>query len=174
MSAVPHPLPLPQVRRLRTLLRTGMLSRTISRCHLPFTAMNTSSVTYAPCMTRCCIACTLAPAATFSNLQVRRLRTLLRTGKLSRTDYERLVDQQVAFAIGVQEAVGLDVLVHGEPERTDMVEYFGVQLGGLAFTLQVRECGQYSDNTKRLNSVLRFCCGVLALCSWEDWPSRCR
>jgi methionine synthase II (cobalamin-independent) len=68
---------------------------------------------------------------------VRRLRTLLRNGKLSRTDYERLVDQQVAFAIGVQEAVGLDVLVHGEPERTDMVEYFGVQLGGLAFTLQV-------------------------------------
>jgi 5-methyltetrahydropteroyltriglutamate--homocysteine methyltransferase len=73
-----------------------------------------------------------------NNHQVRRLRTLLRTGKLSRTDYERLVDQQVAFAIGVQEAVGLDVLVHGEPERTDMVEYFGVQLGGLAFTLQVR------------------------------------
>jgi methionine synthase II (cobalamin-independent) len=72
---------------------------------------------------------------------VRRLRTLLRTGKLSRPDYERLVDQQVAFAIGVQEAVGLDVLVHGEPERTDMVEYFGVQLGGLAFTLQVRGCG---------------------------------
>lgn len=48
--------------------------------------------------------------------QVRRLRTLLRSGALSRVDYERLVDQQVAFAIGVQEALGLDVLVHGEPE----------------------------------------------------------
>uniref|UniRef100_A0A383VYE6 5-methyltetrahydropteroyltriglutamate--homocysteine S-methyltransferase n=1 Tax=Tetradesmus obliquus TaxID=3088 RepID=A0A383VYE6_TETOB len=68
--------------------------------------------------------------------EVRRLRTLLRSGKLSRPEYERLVDQQVAFAVGVQEAAGLDVLVHGEPERTDMVEYFGVQLGGLAFTLQ--------------------------------------
>lgn len=48
--------------------------------------------------------------------QVRRLRTLLRSGSLSRVDYERLIDQQVAFAIGVQEALGLDVLVHGEPE----------------------------------------------------------
>jgi hypothetical protein len=48
--------------------------------------------------------------------QVRRLRTLLRNGSLSRVDYERLIDQQVAFAIGVQEAVGIDVLVHGEPE----------------------------------------------------------
>jgi 5-methyltetrahydropteroyltriglutamate--homocysteine methyltransferase len=64
------------------------------------------------------------------------LRTLLRNGSLSKQDYERLIDQQVAFAIGVQEAVGIDVLVHGEPERTDMVEYFGVQLGGLAFTIQ--------------------------------------
>lgn len=66
------------------------------------------------------------------------MRTLLRNGSLSKQDYERLIDQQVAFAIGVQEAVGIDVLVHGEPERTDMVEYFGVQLGGLAFTIQVR------------------------------------
>lgn len=44
------------------------------------------------------------------------MRTLLRAGALSRVDYERLVDQQVAYAIGVQEALGLDVLVHGEPE----------------------------------------------------------
>jgi hypothetical protein len=49
-------------------------------------------------------------------LQVRRLRTLLRSGALSRSDYERLIDQQVAYAIGVQDALGLDVLVHGEPE----------------------------------------------------------
>jgi 5-methyltetrahydropteroyltriglutamate--homocysteine methyltransferase len=47
---------------------------------------------------------------------VRRLRALLRCGALSRLDYERLIDQQVAYAVGVQEALGLDVLVHGEPE----------------------------------------------------------
>lgn len=41
---------------------------------------------------------------------------------------------QIAYAIGIQDALGLDVLVHGEAERTDMVEYFGAQLGGLAFT----------------------------------------
>jgi len=49
-------------------------------------------------------------------LQVRRLRTLLRSGSLTRVDYERLIDQQIAFAIGTQEALGVDVLVHGEPE----------------------------------------------------------
>lgn len=42
---------------------------------------------------------------------------------------------QIAYAIGIQDALGLDVLVHGEAERTDMVEYFGAQLGGLAFTI---------------------------------------
>jgi 5-methyltetrahydropteroyltriglutamate--homocysteine methyltransferase len=62
---------------------------------------------------------------------------LLRSGKLSTADYEGLIDQAIAHAVGVQEGLGLDVLVHGEPERTDMVEYFGTQLGGLAFTTQV-------------------------------------
>ena len=46
-----------------------------------------------------------------------------------------MIDQQIAYAIGIQEALDIDVLVHGEPERTDMVEYFGQQLGGLVFTV---------------------------------------
>jgi 5-methyltetrahydropteroyltriglutamate--homocysteine methyltransferase len=41
---------------------------------------------------------------------------------------------EIALAVSVQERVGLDVLVHGEPERNDMVEYFGEQLAGFAFT----------------------------------------
>jgi methionine synthase II (cobalamin-independent) len=103
---------------------------------------------------------------------VRRLRTLLRTGRLSRTDYERLVDQQVAFAIGVQEAVGLDVLVHGEPERTDMVEYFGVQLGGLAFTLQVRCSCEYRACGTKDARIYCALCGVLALDSHAHQGTR--
>src|SRR5574340_87126 len=41
---------------------------------------------------------------------------------------------EIALAVSVQEQIGLDVLVHGEPERNDMVEYFGEQLAGFAFT----------------------------------------
>jgi 5-methyltetrahydropteroyltriglutamate--homocysteine methyltransferase len=44
------------------------------------------------------------------------------------------MDQHIAYCIGIQEALGLDILVHGEPERTDMVEFFGQQLEGMMFT----------------------------------------
>jgi 5-methyltetrahydropteroyltriglutamate--homocysteine methyltransferase len=60
---------------------------------------------------------------------VRRLRTQLRSGALSQAQYEAAIDRQIALAIGVQEGLGLDVLVHGEPERTDMSEHFGVGWG---------------------------------------------
>lgn len=48
--------------------------------------------------------------------------------------YERFIERTVAEVISHQEHVGLDVLVHGEPERNDMVEYFGQQLRGFAFS----------------------------------------
>lgn len=67
--------------------------------------------------------------------EVRRLRLQLKSGKISQEEYERQIDMHISFAIGVQESLELDVLVHGESERTDMVEYFGVSLDGLAFTL---------------------------------------
>ncbi|CAM9473892.1 unnamed protein product [Discosporangium mesarthrocarpum] len=66
---------------------------------------------------------------------VRKLRRDFKAGVLSKEAYENQIDQQIAYAIGVQqEALGLDILVHGEAERTDMVEYFGQQLEGMAFT----------------------------------------
>ncbi|KAF8070897.1 5-methyltetrahydropteroyltriglutamate--homocysteine methyltransferase [Scenedesmus sp. PABB004] len=67
--------------------------------------------------------------------EVRRLRAALRAGHITASAYEASMDAAVAHAIGVQEGLGLDVLVHGESERTDMVEYFGARLTGLAFTL---------------------------------------
>ncbi|KXZ56801.1 METE protein [Gonium pectorale] len=66
--------------------------------------------------------------------EVRRLRQQLQRGALSRPEYERLITGHIAHCVGVQEALGLDVLVHGESERTDMVEYFGTQLGGMWHT----------------------------------------
>jgi 5-methyltetrahydropteroyltriglutamate--homocysteine methyltransferase len=53
---------------------------------------------------------------------------------MSQDEYDRFVEQSIADAISRQEALGLDVLVHGEFERNDMVQYFGEQLAGFVFT----------------------------------------
>ena len=65
---------------------------------------------------------------------VRRMRAEHRSGKIDRTEYESFLRAEVERTIRFQEETGLDVLVHGEFERNDMVEYFGEQLDGYAFT----------------------------------------
>jgi 5-methyltetrahydropteroyltriglutamate--homocysteine methyltransferase len=66
--------------------------------------------------------------------EIRAARRDAREGRLDREGYERFLEGQIAQTIAVQEQLGLDVLVHGEPERNDMVEYFGQQLNGFAFS----------------------------------------
>ena len=66
--------------------------------------------------------------------EVRAARAQFRKGKLSLADYEAFLEKETTRVIRWQEEVGLDVLVHGEFERTDMVEYFGEQLSGFVFT----------------------------------------
>jgi 5-methyltetrahydropteroyltriglutamate--homocysteine methyltransferase len=66
--------------------------------------------------------------------QIRKARSDYRAGKLERAEYERRMREEIAYAVRVQEELGLDVLVHGEAERNDMVEYFGEQLNGYAFS----------------------------------------
>jgi 5-methyltetrahydropteroyltriglutamate--homocysteine methyltransferase len=65
---------------------------------------------------------------------VRGARAAWRTGKLSEADYHVFLRAETARCIARQEAIGLDMLVHGELERTDMVEHFGQLLAGFAFT----------------------------------------
>ncbi len=65
---------------------------------------------------------------------IRALRAHFKNGTISAHDYETSLRARTAELIRWQEKVGLDVLVHGEYERTDMVEYFGEQLSGFAFT----------------------------------------
>ncbi|WP_256775231.1 MULTISPECIES: 5-methyltetrahydropteroyltriglutamate--homocysteine S-methyltransferase [unclassified Stenotrophomonas] len=67
-------------------------------------------------------------------LDVREARARNKSGKLSDTDYDAFLATQTEHCVRVQEQIGLDVLVHGEFERNDMVEYFGEQLDGFAFT----------------------------------------
>ena len=66
--------------------------------------------------------------------QVRKLRARYKKGELTQAEYLAQIDANIAYCIGLQEGMGMDVLVHGEFERSDMVEYFGEQLDGYTFT----------------------------------------
>ncbi|MGE0629636.1 MAG: 5-methyltetrahydropteroyltriglutamate--homocysteine S-methyltransferase [Hyphomicrobiaceae bacterium] len=66
--------------------------------------------------------------------EVRKARAANRKGELADADYEAFLKQQTKDAVRIQEELGIDVLVHGEFERNDMVEYFGEQLSGFTFT----------------------------------------
>ncbi|GBE10257.1 5-methyltetrahydropteroyltriglutamate--homocysteine methyltransferase [bacterium BMS3Abin12] len=66
--------------------------------------------------------------------EIRRARRDFRRGVLDADAYRERMREEIARIIARQEALGLDVLVHGEPERTDMVEYFGEMLDGFALT----------------------------------------
>ena len=66
--------------------------------------------------------------------EVRSWRSKFKKGELSKDQYTGLLKSEIEKTIRIQEEIGLDVLVHGESERNDMVEYFGEQLSGFAFT----------------------------------------
>ena len=65
---------------------------------------------------------------------VRKARAAYLRGTMSETDYAAFLRRETEAAVRWQEKIGLDVLVHGEFERNDMVQYFGEQLSGYAFT----------------------------------------
>jgi 5-methyltetrahydropteroyltriglutamate--homocysteine methyltransferase len=66
--------------------------------------------------------------------EVRTLRARLRRGDIDQAAYDEGIESAIRDAVALQEELGVDVLVHGEFERNDMVEYFGEQLDGFAFT----------------------------------------
>ena len=80
----------------------------------------------------------LLPATTIGSFpqtpEIRRARARWRRGELADADYRAAMQGAIADAIARQERLGLDVLVHGEPERNDMVEYFGELMEGFAIT----------------------------------------
>ncbi|MET3443419.1 5-methyltetrahydropteroyltriglutamate--homocysteine methyltransferase [Variovorax paradoxus] len=66
--------------------------------------------------------------------EIRAARAAFKRGELDAAGYREKMRAEIALAVRKQEALGIDVLVHGEAERNDMVEYFGEQLDGFAFT----------------------------------------
>ncbi|HJF31133.1 MAG TPA: 5-methyltetrahydropteroyltriglutamate--homocysteine S-methyltransferase [Sporosarcina psychrophila] len=78
----------------------------------------------------------LLPTTTIGSLpqtpEVRQTRSKWRKGEITNQAYEQFIKDQIDKWIEIQEAIGIDVLVHGEFERTDMVEYFGEKFEGFA------------------------------------------
>ena len=66
--------------------------------------------------------------------EIRAARAAFKQGKLSAADYDAAMKAEIALVVKKQDELGIDVPVHGEAERNDMVEYFGEQLAGFVFT----------------------------------------
>ncbi len=120
----------PRVTRAAVRARIASLTPAMSRRGTPYEDRRTiQSAT---------IKLPLFPTTTIGSFpqtgDVRAHRADFRRGNISREDYERFLEQEIARTVRTQEEMGLDVLVHGESERTDMVEYFGEMLSGFAFT----------------------------------------
>ncbi|MGV0051143.1 5-methyltetrahydropteroyltriglutamate--homocysteine S-methyltransferase [Mycobacterium colombiense] len=67
-------------------------------------------------------------------VEIRKARAALVAGEIDEAEYQRRMKQEIADVIKLQESLGIDVLVHGEPERNDMVQYFAEQLDGFFAT----------------------------------------
>ncbi len=65
---------------------------------------------------------------------IRNARAEFNAGSISESEYKKFIENEISECIDKQEALGVDVLVHGEAERNDMVQYFGELLSGFTFT----------------------------------------
>jgi 5-methyltetrahydropteroyltriglutamate--homocysteine methyltransferase len=66
--------------------------------------------------------------------EIRKARAKLGKAEISMESYEDFIKKEIEMVVRFQEKISLDILVHGEPERNDMVQYFGEQLHGFVFT----------------------------------------
>lgn len=84
------------------------------------------------------LALPLLPTTTIGSFpqtaEIRAARAAFRRGAMTTAYYRAAMEKEISHAVAVQEALDIDVLVHGEAERNDMVEYFGEQLAGFAFS----------------------------------------
>jgi 5-methyltetrahydropteroyltriglutamate--homocysteine methyltransferase len=108
--------------------------------------------------------------------EVRKARSAHAKGTLSNADYEAFLRKETEAAIRWQEEIGLDVLVHGEFERNDMVQYFGEQLSGFAFTQHawVQSYGSRrpsADHLRRYRAAEADDDWLVAICPVSDGPA---
>ena len=66
--------------------------------------------------------------------EIRKARAKFGKAEITQEQYEDFIKKEIEIVVRFQEKISLDILVHGEPERNDMVQYFGEQLHGFVFT----------------------------------------
>jgi 5-methyltetrahydropteroyltriglutamate--homocysteine methyltransferase len=110
--------------------RAGSITDKDAKRNSPFSSRNEKQ--------RSTLQLTFYPTTTIGSFpqtkEVRNWRLKWRKGELNDEQYNQLLKEETKKAVGWQEEIGIDVLVHGEFERNDMVEYFGEQLAGFVFT----------------------------------------
>lgn len=135
--------------KLDASARAAAARKTSPKVHTPAVAARTATVTaqmkcrQSPFATRAAIqrerfGLPAFPTTTIGSFpqtpEVRQARSAHAKGALDDAAYEQFLREETARTVHWQEEIGLDVLVHGEFERNDMVQYFGEQLSGFAFT----------------------------------------
>ena len=122
----------PRVHRADVAARLAALGPDDARRHSPYPQRHLAQAG--------ALGLPLYPTTTIGSfpqtLEVREARARNKSGKLPDADYDAFIAGQIEHCVRFQEEIGIDVLVHGEFERNDMVEYFGEQLEGFAFTKQ--------------------------------------
>ena len=120
----------PRIHAPRVQERLSALTAEMARRSSPYPARRTAQAAS--------IFLPLFPTTTIGSFpqtqKVRAMRTERRAGTITPAQYEKSMEQEIERTVRLQESMGLDVLVHGEFERNDMVEYFGEMLSGFAFT----------------------------------------
>jgi len=120
----------PRVRNPAVAGRTAALSADADRRASPFPARQARQ--------RARLRLPPFPTTTIGSFpqtpEIRAARAAYKRGSLDEAAYRNAMETEIRRTVEIQERLGLDVLVHGEAERNDMVEYFGEQLAGFAFT----------------------------------------
>ena len=120
----------PRIHNAEVANRLAAVDASMLQRHSPFPARRDAQ--------RSVLSLPVFPTTTIGSFpqtpEIRKARAGLRKGELTPNQYEQFLEQEIAHVVRFQENVGMDVLVHGEPERNDMVEYFGEQLEGYVST----------------------------------------
>lgn len=120
----------PRVHRPEVAARLAAIDETMARRASPYPERRVRQ--------RARLHLPLLPTTTIGSFpqtaEIRAARAAWRRGELSDADYREAMRREIQHAVAAQERLDLDVLVHGEAERNDMVEYFGEMLEGFAFT----------------------------------------
>ena len=120
----------PRIHSPRVKERLAALTPAMSRRASPYAARREAQAA--------ALGLPLFPTTTIGSFpqtqKVRSARAERRSGALTQAQYEKFLEEEIERTVRLQESIGLDVLVHGEFERNDMVEYFGEMLSGFAFT----------------------------------------